>query len=168
MAALGLQMLALLPAFVNERYRLPAVPGLLILASFFLFELWERLRLLHWPKLATAGAALIASTVFVSLPPTDPALRSVDDFKAGRRELIANDFALAEKRLRLAAAAAVAPPMVNTMVASLFAEAAREKWKNNDRVSALATIAEAERINPADEKLRQTHAAMNAALPPAR
>ncbi len=34
-AALGLQMLALLPAFVNERYRLPAVPGLLILASFF-------------------------------------------------------------------------------------------------------------------------------------
>ena len=167
-AALALQMLALIPAFVNERYRLPAVPGLLVLAAFFLFELWDRIRLLDWPKIAIAGVALTVATVFVSLPPIDPALRSVDDFKAGRRELIANDFALAEKRLRLAAAAAVAPPMINSLVANLFAEEAREKWKNGDRVNAVATITEAERINPADEKLRQTRAAMNAGLPSAR
>ena len=39
-AAIGLQMLALLPVFVNERYRLPAAPGLLLLSAFFVTKLW--------------------------------------------------------------------------------------------------------------------------------
>ncbi len=58
--------------------------------------------------------------------------------------------------------------MINSLVANLFAEEAREKWKNGDRANAVATMAEAERINPADENLRRAATAMQTGLLPAR
>lgn len=154
-AAIGLQMIALLPVFVNERYRLSAVPGLLLLSAFFITELWSQIVAHRWRSVALSGAAVAASTFVVSLPPTDPALLSIDDYKAGRRQLIANDFARAEKRLRLAAAAAVPAGEVPAAVAKLFAESAREKWSSGQVHAALMTVAEAARINPADERVRQ-------------
>ncbi len=161
-AVVGLQMIALLPVFVNERYRLPAAPGLLLLSAFFVTELWTRLHRRRWGPIATAGACLIISTVFVSMGPTDPALLSLDNYKTGQRQLIANDFGRAEKRLRLAAAAAVPPAEVAAMVARLFALSAGEKWNLGQRDAALMTIAAASRIEPADEKVRQVHDAIDA------
>src|SRR2546423_6053 len=40
-AAIGLQLAAVLPVFVTERYRLPVVPGLLILAALGLRRVWQ-------------------------------------------------------------------------------------------------------------------------------
>ena len=156
-AALGLQMLALLPVFVNERYRMSAAPGLLLLAAFFVVELWCRLLARRWLPVAAAAGALILSTIFVTLPPTDRALLSVDNFKAGRRQLLAQDFDRAEKRLRLAAGAVVPPQEVTPTVGRLFAESARERWEAGEREAAIETITAARRINPADEKLRKLH-----------
>ncbi len=149
LAAIALQMIALLPAFVNERYRLPVAPALLLLGSFFLVELWDRATSWRaWRPLAFALAAVALSTWFVSRTPSDPALLSLDNFKAGRRQLLANDFARAEHRLRLAAAVAVPAPEVDRMVASLFVRSAREKWEAGDKANANRTLAEARRIDP--------------------
>lgn len=153
-AAICLQMLALLPVFINERYRLPAVPGLLLLSAFFVAELSGRIRAARWRPLATAAVAVTASTFFVVFTPNnDPALQSLDNLKAGERELMANDFARAEKRLRLAFAVAIPANEVTPAVARMFGASAREKWLSGQREAALATIATALRINPADETL---------------
>ncbi len=154
-AAVTLQMLALLPVFVNERYRLAAAPGLLLLSAFFAVTMWLWLVARRWRLLGMGALTLIASTIFVALPPADPALRSVDDFKAGRRQLIAKDFGRAETRLRRAAAAVVPPGETTAMVAKLFAEFALEKWRAGDRETAVGVMTAACRINPADEKLRE-------------
>lgn len=88
MAAVGLHMLAIMPVFVTERYRLAAVPGLLVLGVYALFVLWQmfRVRQTAWYGLAiVAGLAL--SRWVVTLPTDDPALRSLDVYNVGVKEL---------------------------------------------------------------------------------
>ena len=154
-AAILLQMGALLPFFINERYRLPAVPGLLLFSAFFISEVRQRLAAAHWRPLALTMVAVVASSLFVFLAPNDPALQSLDNYKAGHRELIANDFPHAEKRLRLAFARNLPANEVTPAVAQTFGDSAREKWRAGQQEPARATIAAALRINPADETLRQ-------------
>jgi hypothetical protein len=120
-AAVVMQMLALLPVFINERYRLSAVPGLLLLSGFFCSELQQRLKARQWRPLAFAAILVIASTTFVFLPPNDRALQSLDDYKAGQRELIAKDFVHAEERLRRAFACMLPATQVNAAVAHAMA-----------------------------------------------
>ncbi len=154
-AALGLQMVALLPVFVNERYRESAAPGLFLLAAFFVAELWSNFSARRWLPLLTMAALLLLSTVLVTLPPTDPALRSVNDFKAGRRELLAGDLDHAEKRMRLAAAAVVRPDAVTPMVARLFVEFAHEQEKAGQHEAAARVIQAAKQIDPDSKNLRE-------------
>jgi hypothetical protein len=161
-AAVLLPLVALLPVFINERYRLPAVPGLLVLAAFFLSEAQRLLAAARWRALALTMVAAAASAIFVFLPPNDPALRSLDDYKAGRRELAANDFSHAETHLRLAFARALPASEVNRAIARALADSAREKWRAGEPDPARATLAAAIRIAPADETLRQLGAQLQA------
>jgi tetratricopeptide (TPR) repeat protein len=93
-AAVLLHMCALLPAFVTERYRLAAVPGLIILSVAGLWVFWENFTRSRWIQ---AGAYLLLCAVaawFVSIPQPDIGLWSLDFYKAGIRANSASDLEL--------------------------------------------------------------------------
>jgi hypothetical protein len=101
-AAVVLHMCALLPVFVTERYRLAAVPGLMILGAFGLWQLWASLVRGRW---LGAGAYLVVAAgaaTFVSIPRTEPGLWSLDFYNAGIRCLASGDLALAERNFATA------------------------------------------------------------------
>jgi Flp pilus assembly protein TadD len=101
-AAILLLMAALLTVFITERYRLAAVPGLLIFAAFGLWWFWQNIAA---QRLAHAGvyvALLLASTMFAAWPQRDPALWALDAYNSGRQALESNNLVAAEKKLALA------------------------------------------------------------------
>lgn len=84
-AAVVLHMCALLSVFITERYRLCAVPGLLLFAAFFLCQLWVWITARRW--LPTAGG-MIAGTAcawMVSTSSTDAGTWSLDFYNLGIR-----------------------------------------------------------------------------------
>ena len=101
-AAVLLHMAAILPVFVTERYRLCAAPGLMICASYGLWQLGRWLLDARW--LAAAGwiAATSASAVFVSTPRSDIGMWSLDHYNTGLRALKTHNFARAQSELELA------------------------------------------------------------------
>jgi uncharacterized membrane protein YqjE len=101
-AAILLQVVALLPVFVTERYRLPMVPGLLIFAALFIFAFWRSLVSSKAKRSAVFVALLILSTIIVSWPQRNPALWALDAYNSGWQALETGDLARAEKTLRLA------------------------------------------------------------------
>lgn len=155
--AVLLQMLALLPVFVNERYRLAAAPGLLLLSAFFIAELWRHFASARWSCAALAVGAVGVSTWFVTISPGDRALWSLNDYKTARRHIIAGEFELGEMRMRVALEAMLGPQHLAGAIATGFAEIAHEQLQTGDRTGASATLHAALRINPADERLRQLH-----------
>ena len=50
-----LHMAALMPVFVTERYRLAAVPGLLLLGAYGLWEFWDFLNRAKWAPAPVHG-----------------------------------------------------------------------------------------------------------------
>jgi hypothetical protein len=156
-AVVFLQMIALLPVFVNERYRLSAAPGLLLLAVFFLHAVWSAIAFADGRRLAVSLALLAASAWFVSLSPGEPALWSLDDYKTAKRQLVARDYANAERRFRRALESMLPASQVSAAVASGFVESAQEKLQAGDRATALEILREASRINPADDRIRELH-----------
>jgi tetratricopeptide (TPR) repeat protein len=90
-AAVFLHMCALLPVFVTERYRLAAVPGLLILASAGLWIFWENVARARWRPVATYVALCAGAAWFVSIPRADIGLWSLDYYKAGIRATSASE-----------------------------------------------------------------------------
>jgi Tfp pilus assembly protein PilF len=101
-AAILLQMLALLPVFVTERYRLTAVPGLLLLAAFGLSMFWQFCAIRQLRLAAVYFVLLVASVFAVSLPQRDSSLWALDAYNAGWHALQTNDLVLAETKLDLA------------------------------------------------------------------
>jgi TolA-binding protein len=101
-AAIFLQMLALLPVFVTERYRLAAVPGLLLFAAFGLSILWEACATKKVGVAMTYIALLVGTTVFVGWPVRDRSLWALDTYNSGWQALESNDLTLAEQKLKLA------------------------------------------------------------------
>lgn len=100
--AILLLMAALLTVFITERYRLAAVPGLLLFAGFGCWAFWENIAA---QRLVPAGAylaLLLASTIFVAWPQRDPALWALDAYNTGRQALESNNLIQAEKKLALA------------------------------------------------------------------
>ena len=84
-AAVLLHMGALMPVFVTERYRLAAVPGLIILGAAGLWIFWENVVRSRWlPASAYLATAALAAW-FVSIPRADIGLWSLDHYKAGIR-----------------------------------------------------------------------------------
>ena len=132
-AAVLLHLAALLPVFVTERYRLAAVPGLIVLGSFGLWHLWDNLDRSRWGSvglylLLTAGAAS-----FVFLPRPDPRLWSLDFFNAGIRSLNSGDLPLAESNFQIAYAYVPDSPETNFALGNLFLEKSNHSITPQDR-----------------------------------
>ena len=84
-AAVLLHLCALMPVFVTERYRLAAVPGLMIIAASGLWIFWEDLAWGRRGGVATYIVLCAAAAWFVSIPRKDIGLWSLDHYKAGIR-----------------------------------------------------------------------------------
>jgi len=84
-AAIVLHMTALLSVFVTERYRLCAVPGMLLFAAFLLVQLWEWITNRNWGRSVAAGASVGISAWLVSIPPADAGTWSLDFYNIGIR-----------------------------------------------------------------------------------
>jgi hypothetical protein len=101
-AGITLEMLALLPVFTTERYRLPAVPGLLIFAAIGLIKFATDVSAKKLaPALSYAGLLAIA-TAFVSWPVREPKLWALDAYNSGWQALESGNLDLAERKLQLA------------------------------------------------------------------
>jgi hypothetical protein len=101
-SAIALQMLALLPVFTTERYRLPVVPGLLIFAAFGLVMFFHNLVAGKFRPMLSYATLLVISTVFISWPQRNPSLWALDAYNSGWQALESNNLALAEKKLAVA------------------------------------------------------------------
>lgn len=101
-AAIFLQMLALLPVFTTERYRLVVVPGLVIFAAWGLVALYCHLVLRKFRPVLSYLALLVLSTVFVSWPQREPSLWALDAYNSGWQALESGNLVLAQSKLELA------------------------------------------------------------------
>lgn len=84
-AAVVLHLCALMPVFVTERYRLAAVPGLMILGAAGLWVFWQDLASADWLRAGLYVALCGGAAWFVSIPRHDIGLWSLDFYKAGIR-----------------------------------------------------------------------------------
>jgi tetratricopeptide (TPR) repeat protein len=101
-AAIALQLAAILPVFVTERYRLPVVPGLLVFAVLGLERLWNYVMTANYGQAALQLCLVVLSAVFVATPRHDPSLWALEAYSAGRFALGANNLAAAENHLERA------------------------------------------------------------------
>src|SRR5207302_4965026 len=100
--AIFLQMLALLPVFTTERYRLPIVPGLALFAAFGLVTLFSNFATGNLRPVLSYAMLLMVSTLFVSWPQRGPSLWALDAYNSGWQALESNNLRLAEKKLAIA------------------------------------------------------------------
>ncbi|MGH7938580.1 MAG: tetratricopeptide repeat protein, partial [Bryobacteraceae bacterium] len=98
-AALLLHMASLLPVFVTERYRLAAVPGLLLFGAFGVWNLWQNISTARFRSVALYLVLLLGATGFVSLQQRDPTLWALDTYNAGIRALANGNLPLARQKL---------------------------------------------------------------------
>jgi tetratricopeptide (TPR) repeat protein len=98
-AAIALQLLAILPVFVTERYRLAVVPGLLVLAALGLVRLWNRCACGNYGVAALQLGVVAVSAWFVTIPRHDPSLWALDAYNSGRFALETNNLPVAEEYL---------------------------------------------------------------------
>jgi Tfp pilus assembly protein PilF len=101
-AAILLSMLSLLPVFITERYRLVAVPGLLVFAAWGLLLLWRTCAENRLTMIAAYLSLLVGSTLFVAWPQRNPSLWALDAYNSGWQALESNNLPLAEKKLAVA------------------------------------------------------------------
>ena len=102
--AIFLQMLALLPVFTTERYRLPIVPGLAVFAAFGLVMLFSNLAAGNVRPVLSYAMLLMVSTLFVSWPQRGLSLWALDAYNSGWQALESGNLSLAERKLELARA----------------------------------------------------------------
>jgi tetratricopeptide (TPR) repeat protein len=91
-----------MPVFVTERYRLCAVPGLTIFASYGLWQVWRWLCDARWVAGGCWAIATGAAATFVSIPRADIGMWSLDHFNTGLRALKTNNLAQAQRSLEMA------------------------------------------------------------------
>jgi len=118
-AAIFLHLAAVLPVFVTERYRLAAVPGLLLFAAFGLLALWRSCSLGSYRTLAVYLGLLSAAAFFVTLPRKEPALWAMEAYNSGRQALDANKLPLAALHLERAYSFAPDNPETNFALGNL-------------------------------------------------
>ena len=118
-AAIALQLVAILAVFVTERYRLPVVPGLLVLGSLALYWLWRNCFAGNYGIVGGQLIVVIISAIFVTLPRRDPALWALEAYNSGRLALETNDLAIAERDLQRAHAFVPDNPETNLALGNL-------------------------------------------------
>ena len=101
-AAVLLHMSALLPVFVTERYRLAAVPGLLLLMSGGLFEFWTFLSSKKWMQASAYLTLTALSILFVTWPNPDQSLIALDYFNISLKDIESGRLKRAEENLTIA------------------------------------------------------------------
>ncbi len=100
-AAILLHLASLLTVFVTERYRVAAAPGLLVGASFGLWDLWQNCINAKYRRVAVYLVVQLAAALFVSLPQRDAGLWALDAYNSGWQALQVRNYSLAEKKLEL-------------------------------------------------------------------
>ena len=140
-AAAGvLHLCALMPVFVTERYRLAAVPGLMILAALGLWQLWANLVRRQWVGVGTYLALAFGAAAFVSVPRIDPGLWSLDFYNAGIRSLASGDLDLAQRNFETAYAYVPDNSEINFALGNLWLEKSNRaidpRTREDDRVRA--------------------------------
>ena len=140
-AAVLLHMAALMPVFVTERYRLAAVPGLLILASWWMVSLWTRLNQRQWRPAALLIFCAGATAFFVSAPRLDPGLWSIDHYESGIHATAVGDLDRAERDLNVSLSYSPTSPEVNFAMGNLW-------LKREDRGQAKLYYRRALELNP--------------------
>lgn len=118
-AAVFLSLVGLLALFITERYRLVAVPGLLLAAGFGLVEFGRTIATGNHRFTAIYLLLLAGCTGFVSIPRREPSLWAVSSYNAGRAALEAGDLATAENDLQRAHAYAPQNAETNFALANL-------------------------------------------------
>ena len=127
-AAVLLQIVALLTVFVTERYRLPAVPGLLVLGVSGLFLFWRDFLVRQYRPVGVYSVVLIGAVLLVSWPQRDPSLWALDAYNSGWQALESGNLALAEQKLSLARRYVPSNPETNFALGNLrLAEGKIEK-----------------------------------------
>ena len=101
-AAVFLHLASLLMVFVTERYRLAAVPGLVLFAVAGLQRLWQSLMSAEYRTACVYLLALACSTAFVSMPQRSAGLWALDAYNSGWQALEAKNLPLAAEKLHLA------------------------------------------------------------------
>ena len=101
-AAIGLHMVSLLGVFVTERYRLAAVPGLLLFAAFGLWDFWESCVMARYRRAVVYVALVMLATLFVSQPKREASLWALDSYNTGLQALDLNHLEVAQRKLNLA------------------------------------------------------------------
>lgn len=130
-AAIFLHLAAVLPVFITERYRLAAVPGLLLFAAFGLETLWQHCSLGRYRLLAAYPVFLLAAAVFVTLPRQEPSLWAMEAYNSGRQALDSNELPLAELYLQRAYSYVPDNPETNFALGNLrLAQGERAKAKS--------------------------------------
>jgi len=119
-AAVLLHLAALMPVFITERYRLCAVPGLLLLASAGLWTLWDALGQRRWIFSLAYGGATAAAAVWVSIPREDQSLWSLDHYNIGIHAQEAGDLSTAQRELERAYAYVPDHPEINFALGNLW------------------------------------------------
>lgn len=100
--AILLHLASLLTVFITERYRLAAVPGLFIMAAYFVVQLWENAASAQWKCVGLQSATLIAWTIFVTLPVPNQGVWALDTYNSGIRYLAKKDWSKAGEQLQMA------------------------------------------------------------------
>jgi tetratricopeptide (TPR) repeat protein len=119
LAAILLHLLAVIPIFVTERYRLAAVPGLLLFAAFGLQVFWRNCSLGSYRAAATYLGLLLAAAFFVTQPRKEPSLWAMEAYNSGRLALESNNLPLAEIHLQRASAYTPDNPETNFALGNL-------------------------------------------------
>lgn len=155
-AAVVLHMAALMPVFVTERYRLAAVPGLLIFGAWWLVAVARRIEQREWRGVFPLVALAFGAAWFVSIPRADATLWSLDHYKAGIRATQsaqqpgvdpaarAADLDRAERNLLAAVSYSPRSPDVHFALGNLWLE-------RGDRTRAKGSFRRALELNPKHE-----------------
>jgi len=101
-AAVLLHMAALMPVFVTERYRLAAVPGLLLLGAYGLWEFWGFLNRARWLPALSYGFAGLVVAFGIATPPAEASLWSLDFYNTGIKATDQGDYDTARRDLETA------------------------------------------------------------------
>jgi tetratricopeptide (TPR) repeat protein len=120
--AVLLQLAAVLPVFITERYRLAAVPGLVLLAAAGIYQFWEDLAQSRIRRVATYLTVLTLTMLFVTWPQRDPALWGLKLYHSGLQALEQKQWPLAQERLESAYAYAPGSTEVNLALGNLWLE----------------------------------------------